>query len=180
MSPTHQVSGRLIAGLFEKGLAGAVTPELEAHLVAEGIDLRNLKERYPYEAWVRGLEVTAAELYGGEVLSDALRKLGARVVLSLRDQGVVKGPMFTMGRFMGPMRVLKQIHNQPVRGADFLKIQVVEKGKHHLELHFNDGAIGDFIAGALEVVVELLGGRKPTVQAIVTTPERCVLDVAWR
>ncbi|MBS1152514.1 MAG: hypothetical protein H6Q89_4212 [Myxococcaceae bacterium] len=180
MSPAHQISGKLVAGLFEKGLAGAVTPELEAHLASEGIELRNLKQSYPYAAWVRGLEVTASELYGGEVLSDALRKLGARVVYTLREQGVVKGPMITMGRLMGPQRVLKQIHNKPVRGADFLRIEVVDKGKHHLELHFNDGAIGDFIAGGLEAVVELLGGHQPQVQPQVTTPERCILDVVWR
>lgn len=180
MSPHHQISGRLIAALFERGLAGSVTPELEAHLAAEGIELRNLKATYPYAAWVRGLEVTAAELYSGEVLSDALRKLGARVIRTLKDQGVVKGPMLTMGKFMGPKRVLKQIHAQPVRGADFLRIEVVEKAKQHLEIHVNDGAIGDFVAGALEAVIELLGGHQPRVQAHVTTPERCVLDVVWR
>jgi uncharacterized protein (TIGR02265 family) len=176
----HQISGRLIAGLFEKGLAGSVTPELQAHLVEAGIELTHLKQHYPYEVWVRGLELTAAELYGGEVLSDALRKLGAQVVSNLKDQGIVPGPMLAMGKFMGPRRVLKQIHNQPVRGADFLKVEVVEKSKQHLELHFNDGAIGDFISGALEAVVELLGGRHPKVQAQVTTPERCILDVVWR
>ncbi len=180
MSPSHHVSGRLIGGLFEKGLPGAVTPELEAHLASVGIELNNLKPTYPYDAWVRGLEITASELYGGEVLSDALRKLGKRVVKNLRESGLVNGPMFTMGRFMGPRRVLKQIHNQPVRGADFLKIQVVDKGKQHLELHFNDGALGDFIAGALEAVVELLGGQQARVQPHVTTPERCILDVVWR
>lgn len=180
MSPSHQISGKLIAGLFEKGLAGSVTSELEARLAAEGIELRNLKPAYPYDAWVRGLELTASELYSGEVLSDALRKLGARVIKTLKDQGVVKGPMISMGKFMGPKRVLKQIHNQPVRGADFLKIQVVEKGKQHLEIHVNDGAIGDFIAGGLEAVVELLGGQQARVQPHVTTPERCILDVVWR
>jgi uncharacterized protein (TIGR02265 family) len=180
VSPSHDISGRLIAGLFEKGLAGSVTPELEARLVTEGIDLHDLKPTYPYEAWVRGLEITASELYSGEVLSDGLRKLGARVVKTLREQGVVKGPMITMGRFMGPKRVLKQIHNQPVRGAAFLQIEVVEKGKTHLEIHLNDGAVGDFIAGALEAVVELLGGHHARVQPHVTTPERCILDVVWR
>ncbi len=179
MTLSHQISGRLIAGLFEKGLAGSVTPQLEAHLAVVGIDLRNLEQTYPYEVWVRGLEVTASELYGGQVLSDGLRRLGAQVVRTLTDQGVIKGPMIAMGRLMGPRRVLKQIHNQPVRGAHFLRIQVVEKGKHHLEIHFNDGAIGDFVSGALEAVVVLLGGNQPSIQAQVTTPERCVLDVAW-
>ena len=180
MTPGHDISGKLIAGLFEKGLAGSVTPELEAHLAAEGIELHNLKDRYPYEIWVRGLEITAAELYGGEELGEGLRKLGVRVVKTLREQGVVKGAMVTMGKFMGPRRVLKQMHNQPVRGAAFLRIEVVEKGKTHLEIHFNDGAIGDFIAGALEAVIELLGGHQPRVQPQVTTPERCILDVVWR
>ena len=179
MSPSHDISGRLIAGLFDKGLAGSVTPELEARLAAEGIDLKNLKLAYPCPVWVRGLEVTASELYAGEVLSDALHKLGARVVKTLKEKGVVKGPMITMGKFMGPKRVLKQLHNQPVRGADFLRIEVVEKGRQHLELHFNDGAIGDFIAGALEAVVEMLGGRQPSVRATLTTPERCILDLEW-
>jgi len=180
VSHTPHVSGRLVAGLFEKGLAGQVTPQLEARLASEGIELNNFKATYPYAAWVRGLEITAAELYSGEVLSDALRKLGSRVVRTLKDQGVVNGPMISMGKLMGPRRVLKQIHNQPVRGAAFLKVQVVEKGKTHLEIHCNDGAIGDFVSGALEAIVELLGGHAPRVQPAITTPERCVLDVVWR
>ena len=47
MTPSHHVSGKLIEGLFDKGLTGAITPELESHLAAEGIELRNLKTSYP-------------------------------------------------------------------------------------------------------------------------------------
>ena len=169
MSPARHVSGRLVAGLFEVGLARAVTPELEAHLAAEGIDLRKLDASYPYDTWVRGLEVTASELYGGEVLSDSLRKLGARVVVTIREAGIVKGPMLTMGKLMGPKRVLKQISGQPVRGADFLRVDIHEKNGKHVEVHLNDGALGDFVAGVLEAVVEVLGGRKPRVSALITT-----------
>ena len=128
---------------------------------------------------MRGLEVTAAELYQGEVLSDALRKLGVRVVMSLKEQGVLNGPLMTMGRVVGPRRVLKQMHGKPIRGADFLRVEVVEKGKQHLEIHLNDGAIGDFLAGAFEAVLELLGGHRPRVQPLVTTPERCILELVW-
>lgn len=168
-----------MAGLFEVGLAKAVTPELVAHLAAEGIELGKLRDTYPYDTWVRGLEVTASELYGGEVLSDALRKLGARVVITVRDSGLVKGPILAMGRLMGPKRVLKHASGQPVRGADFLRIDVHEKQGKRVEVHLNDGAIGDFVAGILEAVVEVLGARDAKVQALVTTPERCVLDVSW-
>ena len=179
MSPSRNVSGKLVAALFERGLAGSVTPQLEAHLSAEGIELKNLKPSYPYVTWVRGLELTASELYGGEVLADGLRKLGARVVRTVMDSGVVKGPILSMGKFMGPKRVLKQIHNQPVRGADFLRIEIVERGRSHVEVHLNDGALGDFLAGGLEEAVEILGGRQPRVFPHVTTPERCILDVRW-
>jgi uncharacterized protein (TIGR02265 family) len=175
----RQVSGRLVAGLFEKGLTGAVTPELRAHLEAEGIALQKLAPSYPHATWIRGLEITASELYAGEVLSDGLRKLGARVVRNLKASGVIKGPFLTMGKLMGPKRVLKQISGQPVRGAEFLRIEVHEKNGKHLEVHLNDGAIGDFLAGGLEAILEVLGGRNPRVQPLVTTPERCILDVTW-
>src|SRR3954469_21895356 len=134
----RRVSGRLVAGLFQRGLAGSVTPELEAHLAAVGIELGKLKASYPYDDWVRGLEITAGELFGGEVLSDGLRKLGSLVVATLKDAGVVKGPVLTMGKLMGPRRLLKQISGQNVRGAEFLKVDVVEKSSRHLELHLND------------------------------------------
>lgn len=179
MSTTRNVSGKLVGALFEKGLAGSVSPELEAHLAAEGIELKSLKPTYPYGTWVRGLEITASELYGGEVLADGLRKLGARVVRTVMDSGLVKGPILSMGKFMGPKRVLKQIHNHPVRGADFLRIEIHERGKSHLEVHLNDGALGDFVAGGLEKAIEILGGRQPRVFPHVTTPERCILDVRW-
>ena len=175
----RHVSGKIVAGLFELGLTGAVTPELEAHLAAEGIELTKLRDSYPYATWVRGLEITASELYEGEVLSDALRKLGVRVVTTIKASGLIKGAYLTMGKLMGPKRVLMQINGQPVRGADFLKVEVREKGGKHLEIHLNDGALGDFVAGALEAVLEGLGARRPKVQPMITTPERCVLDVVW-
>ncbi len=179
MRNARHISGKIVAGLFEKGLTGAVTPELEAHLLAEGIELRALRDTYPYDTWVRGLEVTAAELYQGEVLSDALRKLGGRVVTTVKHSGLIKGAWLTMGKLMGPKRVLLQIHNQPVRGADFLRVEVREKSSKHLEVQLNDGALGDFIAGALEAVLEGLGAKRPKVLPRITTPERCVLDVTW-
>lgn len=175
----RHVSGRLVAALFEKGLSQGLTPEFEAHLASAGIDLRHLAQSYPYETWVRGLEITASELYSGEVLGDALRKLGGRVVKTLRDSGIVKGPLLTMGKLMGPKRVLGQISGKQLRGADFLRIDVHEKTGKHLEIHLNEGAIGDFVAGGLEAALELLGGRQPRVQAVVTTPERCILDLKW-
>jgi uncharacterized protein (TIGR02265 family) len=175
----RNISGKIVAGLFEKGLAGAVTPELEARLAAEGIELGKLRDSYPYDTWVRGLETTASELYSGEVLSDALRKLGARVVKTLKDSGLVKSAYLTMGKLMGPKRVLMQLHNQPVRGADFLRFEVREKSSKHLEVQLNDGALGDFLAGAFEAVLEGLGAKRPKVQPKITTPERCVLDVIW-
>ena len=80
---------KAFADAFEKPVfdAKSVTPELVAHLAAEGIELDKLRSSYPYDTWVRGLEVTASELYGGEVLSEGLRKLGARVVTTVKATG---------------------------------------------------------------------------------------------
>ena len=180
MSSLRLVSGKWVGALFTKGLPRSVTPELKAHLAALGIDLERLEAHYPHETWVRGLEVTAAELYQGEVLSEALRKLGVRVVKALQDSGEIKGPVLAMGKLMGPRRVLKHLNGQPVKGVDFLRIEVKEKSAHHLEVRFNDGALGDFVAGAFEAVLELLGGRHPRVNALVTSAEECVLELTWR
>lgn len=178
MSHEQSVSGKIMHFLFQRALIGSITPELRSRLEGEGIDTEGRKERYPWAQLVRSLELIADELYPGQIQSDQLRALGKRVVMGVEKSGIIPpGGLFT-GRLIGPMKLLQMATIAPPRGAEFLKLQIRDLGKKHIEIEVNEGQTAEFLAGTLETFFELLKQKaRPTI--ITASPERAVIDVRW-
>lgn len=178
MTP-RTVNASVFKGIYEKALAGSVSAELEARLQDVGVDLAQLEAEYPHATWLRAMELTAQELFPGRPQDDALKKLGRRIVTGLKDQGVIKGPVLAMAKLMGPRRALKEVVSRSAADGSSIRMELVEHGARALTLKVDDGSIAELFAGALEPLIELLGGKRPTVTARVHGPDRCELDISW-
>jgi uncharacterized protein (TIGR02265 family) len=169
------VGGKVVAGLYGKALAKWMTPEAREQLKAAGIDSDAWADSYAYEVWVDGLKRVSASLFPEQVPQAALRSLGARVIEGVRALGVVKSAFLTMAKFAGPKRLIRQLNGQHIKGVDFLRIQVNEKGPKTMEVELNDVECLPLVAGATEAALEALGVREGRVDA----STRDGLGVMW-
>lgn len=176
--PERSVGGKVVAGLYGRALSKWLTPEAKEALKGAGIDTAAFAASYSYQAWVDGLNATSGALFPDQLPPAALRSLGQRVVLGLREGGVIKGAYVTMAKFAGPKRVLKQLDGQRLEGAEFLAPKVIERGSKQIEVELAEVASLSFLAGALEAALEALGVRDGRVDQSVRG-ERGVLLVSW-
>ncbi len=169
------VGGKVVAGLYGKALAKWMTPEAREQLKAAGIDADAWAESYPYEVWLDGLKRVSAQMFPEQLPPAAMRSLGVRVIDGVRALGVVKSAFVTMAKFAGPKRLIRQLHGQHIKGVDFLRIQVHEKGPKTVEVEVNDVDCLPLVAGATEAALEALGVRDGRVDA----SARDGLGVMW-
>ena len=175
--------GRLVQSVFKKVLASDLTPALLEELKAVGLDASpgsEPVEQYSRTVWFRAIELTAAALFPsvGEPLEQQ-RQLGRHVISSLQTKNLLKGPFITMAKLVGPRRALKQAADF---GADKLPLQfeVKEKSARELEVIVDEGRQSEFLAGLIEALVGILGGKDPRVATLSQTEHRAVFSATWR
>jgi uncharacterized protein (TIGR02265 family) len=179
MSPPQNFPDKFIKGIWLKAYGRDRTPALDAALKDVGIDLSQpLLPSYPRSVWFPALQKTAALFFPSTAPEAALKLLGAKLIDGLEREGVFKGPAFSMVKFMGPRRILKDIG--PRLGSLGLGIEqaVAEISSKELDIQLNEEEGAPFVAGALEKLVALMGGRAPTVEHG-QGPMGCRLRVRW-
>jgi uncharacterized protein (TIGR02265 family) len=179
MSPPQNFPDKLIKGIWLKAFARERTPQLDAALKDLGIDLAQpLLHSYPRSVWFPALQKTAEIFFPTADPHAGLKLLGAKLIDGLEREGVFKGAAFSMVKFMGPKRILKDIG--PRIGSLGLGIEqeVREVSSKELEIDLNEDEGAPFVGGALEKLVALMGGRSPTV-AVGLGPLGSRLRVRW-
>lgn len=176
---TRAIPGKLVEGVFRKALAADLTPVLIVQLAEIGVDVSvPLKPAYPRATWYRAIELTAAALYAGHPREVQLRRLGQHIMQALKDRDLLKGPWLSMARLMGPRRALKQAADFAQGGP--LKLTLVEKGKHEMEIHVEEGEQPELLAGLLEGTIALLGGKEPSTEVGARTAGGTTFVARWR
>jgi uncharacterized protein (TIGR02265 family) len=176
---TRAIPGKLVEGVFRKVLGPQMTPVLLEQLAGIGVDLSvPMHPAYPRPTWYRAVELTAAALFSSDTQDVQLRRFGRHLMRALKERGVIKGPWLSMARLLGPRRALSQ-------AADFAKggpiqLSLVEKGKHEVEIHVEEGEQPDFLAGILEGTIELLGGKDASADVISRTDVATTFTARWR
>jgi uncharacterized protein (TIGR02265 family) len=178
MTEPRIVGGKVVAGLYGRALSKWLTPEVKEALKGAGIEAGVWARTYSYQSWIDGLNATSGALFPDQLPPAAMRSLGHRVVLGLREAGVLKGAYVTMAKFAGPRRVLKQLDGQKLEGAEFLEPKVIERGSKSVEVELAEVSSLSFLAGALEAALEALGVRDGRVDTSVRG-DRGVLTVSW-
>jgi uncharacterized protein (TIGR02265 family) len=179
MSAPQNFPDKVIKGIWLRALAKDRTPELDAALKEVGIDLSQpLLPSYPRSVWFPGLQKTAALLFPGADAKVALKSLGARLIDGLEASGTFKGPAFSMVKFLGPRRILKDIGPRIASLGMGIEQEVKEISSKDLDVSLNEDEGAPFVAGALERMVALMGGRSPSVE-VRPGPMGSWLRVRW-
>jgi uncharacterized protein (TIGR02265 family) len=181
VSNANVIPGHLVERVFQKVLAGDITPALADALKAEGLDLSEpIAESYPRTTWFRAIELTSAAMYpSAGSAGQQQRQLGGHIITSLQSKNLIKGPWLTMAKLLGPRRAIKQ-------AADFgaehspISLEVKEKGSKELEVTIDGGQQNEFLAGLLEALVGALGGKDARVATLLATNSCAVFSATWR
>lgn len=178
-APPQNFPDKFIRGIWLRAFSSDRTPEMDAALKEVGIDLAQpLLPSYPRSVWFPALQRTAALLFPGEGADTQLKKLGQRLIDGLESQGVFKGPAFSMVKFLGPRRILKDIGPRLSGLGLGIEQEVREVSSKELDIQLNEPEGASFVGGALERMVALMGGRAPTVE-IGPGPLGARLKVRW-
>lgn len=176
----EHVPGKLVKGVFQRVLFPDLSAELITELAGAGLDLSiPVKDAYPRPVWYRSIELTAESLYPEVEPPARLRQLGRHVIEALDSRKLVKGPWLGMAKLMGPRRALKQAVEH---GAQFspIHLDIKERSPKELEITVAEDQQTEFLAGLLEGLVEILGGRTPHVKVLSTANGRAVMAATWR
>lgn len=180
MSDPATVPGKLVNSVFNKALGADLVLAVKEQLKTEGLDFDALPGRVAKPLWFRAIELTAASLYPTvSAPPEQQRQLGRHVVTALQSRGLLKGPWVTMAKFLGPRRAMKQAaslgpENSPV------KMSVREVGSNALEITVDEGHKTEFLAGLLEALVGLLGGKDSRVATVSSSDTQTVFSATWR
>lgn len=176
---TRAIPGKMVEGVFRRALGADLTPELLEALAAIGVDLSvPLKPAYPRDTWYRAIEITAAALYASQSPQQQLHRLGLHIMRCLKEREVIKGPWLSMAKLLGPRRALKQAADFAQGGP--IRLTLVEKGKHEMEIFVEEGEQPELLAGILEGTIALLGGRDPAAEVGARTAAGTTFLTRWR
>jgi uncharacterized protein (TIGR02265 family) len=139
-----------VEGLFQRGLAGRVTPALKAQLREAGVDLeRPLLPAYPWEVWARCVGMAARALHPEEPDTVGWRLVGERMVDGYRET-LVGGAMFGMLRLLGPKRMVGRTRQNFRSGNNYTEARITEVGPGAVDLWMNEvGPLRYFTQGAV-------------------------------
>jgi uncharacterized protein (TIGR02265 family) len=125
------------------------------------------------------IQLTADSLFPEAPHGQRLRKLGRHLIEALDERKLVKGPWLSMAKLMGPKRALKQGADM---GAQYspIHLAVKERGSKELQITVAEDGQPEFLAGLLEGLVHVLGGKAPHVKVESVAHGHAVMAATWR
>ncbi len=157
------VFSHTVEGLFRRGLAGRLSPELNEQLRKAGLDLdRPLLPAYPLETWLRCVSLAAQVLYPNEPRELALRHVGERMVDGYLET-TMGSAMFGLLRLLGPHRTLGRMQKNFRSANNYTEVRLTELGPREADLWMNEpGMLRYFMEGIL--LAGLRGAGTPDVR----------------
>ncbi len=157
------VFAHTVEGLFKRGVAGRISPELKEQLRLAGVDLeRPLMPAYPLEIWSRCVALAARTLYPEDSRELGLRKLGERMVDGYLETAMGSA-MFGLLRLLGPQRTLGRMQKNLRSANNYTEVRLTEVGPTEADLWLNEpGLMRYFMQGVL--LAGLRGAGTPDVK----------------
>jgi uncharacterized protein (TIGR02265 family) len=171
-----------VEGLFSRGLAGRVTPELRARLREVGVDLdHTLLPAYPRETWARCIQLAAETLLPHEPPEVAWRLLGERMVDGYQETFVGRA-MFATLRLLGPRRVLGRTRQNLRSANNYTEVRVADLAPTVVELWLNEThpTLRVFCQGLLLAGMRASGAQDPMVECLLADDTGVTFRATWR
>jgi uncharacterized protein (TIGR02265 family) len=169
-----------IEGLFIRGLAGRITPRLQARLKEAGLDLNvPLRPAYPRLVFSRCCLLAAEELYPHLPREEGLRQLG-RVQMEGYAHTLVGLATFKLLNVLGMKRTLGQLTRAFRSGDNYTQTRMTLLEEGHAELWLSQvNGQPTFSLGILETGLQAAGARGLQVRILREEGEGCVYEVRW-
>ncbi|RYZ36495.1 MAG: DUF2378 family protein [Myxococcaceae bacterium] len=179
--PEKLVFEHTLEGLFIRGLAGQLTPELRGRLRTVGVDLdRKLQPAYGFDTWCSAVHVSARLLHADLPDEVALARLGERMVDGYRAT-LLGRALFGVLQLMGPRRGVSRAQQMFRSGNNYTQTRMTDLSPTSLELWMNEaGFIRFFTQGALLAGLRATGAAEPRVDVHDFTAEDVTYRVSWK
>lgn len=174
------IPGKLVKSLFQRVLFPDLSAQLIQSLATAGVDLSApLLDSYPRPAWYAAITLTADSLFAEQAADTRLRSLGRHILTALDSRKLIKGPWLSMAKLMGPKRALKQAVDMGGSSSP-VRLEIRELGSKELEVTVAEDQQTEFLAGLLEGLVEVLGGKSARATVGKSGNGSAVFSVSWR
>ena len=147
-----------IEGLFVRALGPQLTPGFKQRLAAIGLDVdARLRPAYPFDVWMKSLEIAASELYPTQPTTEAMFKVGTHLIDGYKETFLGRA-VLGMIRVLGPRRMLMRATQNFRSGNNYTESRVTDVDPHTLELWMNEvGPYPTFTAGIIHAALAATG-----------------------
>lgn len=168
-----------IEGLFLRGLGRRVTPGLKAELKLAGLDLgARLLPAYPFEVWMRALEITARTLYPRLSADEAMFQVGTAFIEGYKETFLGRAVLGVV-RVLGPHRAMLRATQSFRSGNNYTQTTLKVLDPRTLELWMNEvGPWPSFTAGIVHSALAVTGVA-PTVEVLTHDGQAATYRVSW-
>lgn len=167
MALTRSIYRNVLEALYERALAGEVTPRLKERLRPLGLDLdRPLPTSLPITAYARCLQITAAEIYPDLSPEQGMYELARRLTRGYWTSPVGMATELLVRR-VGPHRMLSWM-GRIFRAVDtYSKVTVTEEGPRRFRVQTNAVDVPPgYGRGVMEEMLRMSGALEPHVEEL--------------
>lgn len=152
---------------------------LRARFLALGVDVRRPNPAYPYDTWVKSLELAMSVLYPGASEDEGSYLIG-RAMLESYGHTLVGRALLAMLRALGPRRSLERMERNLRTTNNYSQLKVIMTSYNHYEITVNRVRFKHYYRGLFETGLQS-GGAKDVKVLIQNQPdpEAFTFDISW-
>jgi uncharacterized protein (TIGR02265 family) len=168
-----------IDGLFLRGLGRRLTPGLKAELKLAGLDLTGrLLPAYPFDVWMRSLEITARSLYPALPAEESMFLVGTAFIEGYKETFLGRAVLGVV-RVLGPHRAMLRATQSFRSGNNYTQTTLKVLDVNVLELWMNEvGPWPSFTAGIVHAALSVTGVT-PKVEVLDHDGQAATYRVSW-
>ncbi len=179
MADTEVVFSNSVESLV-RALGPALDETTRQKFLALGIDLLKPNPAYPYELWVRALELAMDVLWPGVARDIATYRMG-RAIFESYEQTMMGKALMALVKVLGPKRALERMSRNLRTTNNYSETRLTEVGPNRFEMWVNKVAFPHYFRGLLEAGLEFGGAKGVKVDIVrVSASEGAVFGLSWK